>query len=435
MKSSPFQYLVLIVFGFLGLFGVLVFSGIIPLGGTTSNYMGEVRVWGFIPEREIGSILEDFKRNYEGSFGVSYEYHDRNSFDSEFVNALAKGDGPDILMFPNDLIIKHGDKILQLPYSAYSERLFKETFAEAGEIFLMQDGVLALPMYVDPLVMYWNRDLFTNAGLASHPKTWLDFLNLSSLLTKKDSRGNVSQSMVAMGTYGNISNAGDILSTLMMQAGDRIISRSSALSGGGVDSFQSTFGTPNGASESAINYYLEFSNQAKGAYSWNTALPVSRKMFESGKLAVYFGRASEHRNLKASNPHLNFDVATMPQRDDSNRKLVFGEVVGLAVTKASKLPNTAVSAVYALSGRDFAGRLAEVLYLPTLRRDILSETNDDHTMSIFNSSAIISKTWYNPGKSISDNIFDNMIKTISSGKDSPGGAIDNARRSFMEHVR
>lgn len=432
MKSSPFQYLVLIVFSFLGLFGVLVFSGIIPLGGKTSTYMGEVKIWGFVPEREVRSFLADFNSSYEGSFRVSYEYHDRNSFDAEFVNALAKGEGPDILMFPNDLIVKHGDKILQLPYSSYSERLFKETFVEGGEIFLMQEGILALPMYVDPLVMYWNRDLFTNAGLASYPKTWVDFLNLSSSLTKKDSKGNISQSMVAMGTYGNISNAGDILATLMMQAGDNIIIRSAINSERAFDSFEPSFGR---LSESAINYYLEFANQAKGAYSWNTALPISRKMFESGKLAVYFGRASEYKNLKESNPHLNFDVAAMPQRDDSNRKMVFGEVVGLAITKASKLPNTAVSALYALSGRDFADRFAEILSLPTLRRDLLSEPEDDHAMSIFKSSAIISKTWYNPGKSIMDTVFDNMIKTISSGKDSSGSAIDSARRSFVEYVR
>lgn len=432
MKSSAFQYIVLTVFGFLGLLGVLIFAGLIPIGGGQAKYEGEVLVWGFVPDAQMAGVVSELNTENQKTFTVRYEYIDRQKFENELINALARGDGPDLVVFPNDLIIKQGDKLMPIPYDSYPERVFRDTFAEAGDIFLNKDGVLALPLYADPLIMYWNKDLFTNAGLANYPKNWVDFLNLSNKLTNKDNKGNIFQSAVAMGTYRNISNAKEVMLTLLLQVGDGVISRTIGTNG---EAYKPIIGTNARATESALNFYTEFSNPAKVSYSWNQSLPNSKDMFGEGKLAVYFGMASEYGNISESNPHLNFDVAVIPQGDDSMKRITYADVVGVAVTKASKIPTTAVKALYSLTNNNYGNQIAKLMFLPSLRRDVLSIIETDPIAAAFNDSALISQTWYDPDSSGSDSIFNAIIDSVISGRQSMTLALTDAKAKFFEYVK
>jgi len=85
-----------------------------------------------------------------------------------------------------------------------------------------------------------------------------------------------------------------------------------------------------------MRFYTEFSKSNKDSYTWNRSLPPSRSMFEAGDLALYFGYASEYKAIKLKNPHLNFDVAMMPQVGPTATKLTFGRMYGVGVVSASK---------------------------------------------------------------------------------------------------
>lgn len=435
MKSSTFQYILLIFFGAIGVFGILIFAGIIPIGGSEATYEGEALVWGFVPAPDMLNIVSSINNENKSTFSIRYEYKDRKTFENDLVNALARGEGPDLVMFPHDLIIKQGDKLLPLPYENYSERDFRNNFAEAGEIFLSKTGAIAFPLYVDPLVMYWNRDIFTNAGLATYPKTWVDFLKIPDTLTQKDTKGNVFQSAVAMGTYRNISNAKDIISTLLLQVGDKIVTRNLDSNGLRIDSFDTVLGQNGTAAQSAIDFYTEFANQSKNAYSWNSSLPQSNRVFESGKLALYFGRASEYERIKINNPHLNFDIALVPQRSDSNLRITYGDLVGLSIVKTSKRQNVAARALYALSSSRYSEIISNAMGLPSLRRDILAKKVTDPVKSIFNDSAIISRAWNDPNKEESDLIFRDIIEDVSSGRKISSSAISDARIRLSNYVK
>ena len=45
-------------------------------------------------------------------------------------------------------------------------------------------------------------------------------------------------------------------------------------------------------------------------------------MFAKGALAMYFGYAGEWAGIKARNPHLNFDIAEVPQIKATKQKLL-----------------------------------------------------------------------------------------------------------------
>ena len=71
-----------------------------------------------------------------------------------------------------DGIVRNQDKIIEIPYDTISGRDFKNTFIEEGEMYLTENGVLGLPFTIDPMVMYWNRDIFQSVGIANPPEFW-----------------------------------------------------------------------------------------------------------------------------------------------------------------------------------------------------------------------------------------------------------------------
>ena len=72
--------------------------------------------------------------------------------------------------------------------------------------------------------MFYNKDLFNTAGIATPPKTWDEFISVIRKLSAKDKFGNLTKSGAAIGAADNVNNAADILSLLMMQTGAKMIS-------------------------------------------------------------------------------------------------------------------------------------------------------------------------------------------------------------------
>ena len=292
MKNlTPFQVVLLGVFGFFVIFAVLVFSGIIPLFKEVPDGVGgEAVIWGTFPAAYFYEHIEELNRNANGAWSIKYIEKRADTFDAELVEVLASGTGPDAILLSHDLIVRHKDKVFPIPYESFSVRQFADTFVQEGEMYLIREGVLALPFSIDPLVMFWNRDLFSTAGISQPPTAWDEFFTLAADLTRADNARNVTLSAVALGEWSNVEHAKEILSLLIMQAGNPII----AVTGSGPVSVLDQKGegsTP--PTESALRFYTEFSNSAKMAYSWNRSLPNSKDMFLAGDLAVYFGFGSE----------------------------------------------------------------------------------------------------------------------------------------------
>jgi len=51
------------------------------------------------------------------------------------------------------------NKLYTIPYAAYTERTFRDTNIDGAQLFLSTTGVTALPLLVDPLVTYYNKDI------------------------------------------------------------------------------------------------------------------------------------------------------------------------------------------------------------------------------------------------------------------------------------
>ena len=421
-QTSRFQLILLAFFVIFIIAGVLVFS---LYQGLNSKEREQVLLWGTIPESLFRAVAETDEYKATG-IKVFYVEKNADSFESEFVNALAEGRGPDLILMPHDLLQQESKKLSIIPSSVFGEREYRDLFVEGSEIFLEADGVLAIPFTADPLVMYWNRTLFQNAGISKPPTTWDEFVTLSSKLSEKDASDNVRKSIAAFGGFQNVKNAKEIVSLLIMQSGSPIVSRN--VEGGldaTLDSAQGATGVGS-ASEEALGFYTSFSNPTKPNHSWSRALPLSENAFVAGDLATYFGFASELPNLRRKNPNLNFDVATMPQPRDVKTKMTFANFNVFAIPKQSKFSNEAYFVARTLTSAPIMAKASELSQLTPSRRDLLGLTQTDLYRQVFYKSALIARAWRDPNKEQTNLVFGRMIDGITSGRETVSEALSLA---------
>ena len=411
-------------------FGIILFA---MSRSTSSGQSYNLVVWGTVPSGIFDTALKNSSLKGSKTISVDYVQKDVSTFDKDFVEALAEGRGPDVVVLRDDLVYKNRNKLIPIPYTSYTQRLYKDTFIQAGEVFLSPDGILAVPFTIDPLVMYWNRTIFSNNMISSAPKYWDEIYSLVEKTTKRDSNANVLQSTIALGDWANIVNAKDIVSMLLLQAGTPIISRGSD---GNPESVLNTrFSQSVVPSQSAINFYTQFANPTSPTYTWNRSLPNSFNMFLSGKLATYIGYSSEIFSIQQKNPNLDFDVTRVPQIRETNSKSVFGRMHAFAIVKQSKQIAGAFAVINALTEPGALTALGSLTNLPPVRRDLLSEKQTDAFRSVFYDSALIARSWLDPDSVATENIFRGMIESISNGSSRVSEALDNADSELKDLLR
>jgi multiple sugar transport system substrate-binding protein len=419
--KGKFQLIILIVFIVAAVFGILVFSGAIPIGKSGSaGSLGSVVLWGTVPNAAIAPALDDFNKANQ-TFVVSYVQKSADTFDQDLLEALASGAGPDLYFLPDDLAFHYSNKIFPIPYNTYSLATFKNVFAGAGEVFLSSKGILAFPMSIDPLMMYYNRGILDADGIVYPPATWDDLIGMVPTLTQKDSTNKIIKSAVALGHFSNVIHAKDILTALFMQAGNPIITEKNGVFSSVLDSPIGNYNLP-----SILKFYTDFADPNNAVYSWNKSFPNSDAAFSAENLAFYFGFASELQSLVNRNPNQNFFVAPIPQIKNATFKLTGAHVTGLAISAFSKNLSTAFTAASLLATSPFASKFASALGVAPARRDLLALKPADAFSPIFYSSALYARSWLDPSPTDTDNIWSSMIDAVLSNNLSVADAIKDA---------
>jgi ABC-type glycerol-3-phosphate transport system substrate-binding protein len=423
MKNSKlFQYVFLGVFVFFIIIGVILFSTYRSKNNTNTNI--NITVWGTLSAESFSSFTSKFFNENGLKYTVNYIEKSSNAFDADLAEAIASGYGPDAIVLPDDRILRHSSKILTIPFSSLPELQFKNSFIEEAELYLTKSGILALPLMVDPLVMYWNRDIFNNIGVTIPPKSWTEISALVPRITIKDQSQNIIRSTVALGEFRNVSNAKDILSALVIQSGGNIVGF------GSDDEYKSVLKDNFGLSKSpavlALEFFTNFSNPAKVNYSWNRSMPKSIDVFAGGDLALYFGRASEYLVIKNKNPNLNFSVALLPQIANAKTYHTLGNIYGLAIMRNSTNPAGSYTVLSALTSAQAYSFWADIFRIPSVRRDILNFPSDNAVMTVFNQSAIIAKGWLDPSERETDLIFQEMVEAYTTGREGIESSISSA---------
>lgn len=428
MKTTKFQITILIIFIIFIIGGVAMFATY--KGGGGDNQLPPVTIWGTFPKDKFDQYVIKVNNSLEQQFHITYVEQNQTDFLNNFIAALARGNGPDVILVPADMILSAQDKLTLIPYSALSQRTFLNRFIDEAGVYLGTDGLIGIPFSVDPLVMYWNRDLFNAAGIAAPPKYWDDFKAVNKKLTVKDSNGTVIKSAIAMGDFGNVVNARELLGSLILQSGNPVTA---------VDNYGvlASMLKPSAAASPvpAVTFFTQFVDPSNENYSWNRSWPDSKTAFVAGKLATYFGLTSEISVLRSKNPNLNFDVATLPQLRTGGVTATYGKIYGFSIVRQSRVANAAYQMISTLTAPQFLADISAAMYLPSVSRDVIAAGTADPYIAMFNVGALISRTWRDADPAESNKIFGQMIQAITTGRSSIFQALSDASERYDAVLR
>ncbi len=428
---NNFQTILVAIFLAFFVFGVLIFSGAINFGNkpTPNSITGNIVVWGTLPAGQVNEIITNSIPGAGDAFNINYVEQNKDTYESNLVDAFAKDKGPDLFIVTQDMIIKNMNFIYKIPYSNFSKSTFQKTFIDGADVLLAKDGIIGFPLLVDPMVLYYNKNILSNESILYPVKTWDEFFNLNNQLVKKNKDGTISQAMVALGQYDNVNHAKDIFSLLLLQSGSSIVKQTDT--GYAVDlNSNVTTNSNKSPAEQIINYFLEFSNPSKSSYTWNRSMPSALDVFTSGKLAFYIGYASELFNIESVNPNLSFDVASIPQTTGMDNKRTYGQMYTVVTSKKTKNLPSALVVASKFTSSDFLKNLSASTSIPSASRALLSERPEDPYLANFFDSVIVSRTWLDPDSSGSEKAFKELLENSISNRLSVSESLDKMTKSL-----
>lgn len=424
----PFQIGLLSSFAILGVLSVVLLAGFDIVRNQQENPYGDgVIIWGTLDEQAFYQVFIDVTQDNKNFKVVEYYEKDPRTFEEELVNAIAEGRSPDAILLPSEDLVTYRSKIQPIPYETLPQRTFKDQYLDGFEIFMLPEGTYALPFAVDPLILYWNRDILAAAGLAEAPRSWESLVNLvAPAVTVRNSSREIIMSTIAFGEFRNVLYATEVISMLIMQSGSRMVEATErgyevALDDPVVEGARKPM-------EAALQFFLDFSNANSALYSWNRSQPDDLTAFLAEDLALYFAKGSDYQRIRELNPNFNFDVAPVPQGATATTKRSYGTFYGFAILKASQNKNGAYQAISTITSPAVSATITERVNLAPANRSLIAAGSSDPFRQLIMQQALVARSWLIPDKNDTDGIFQLMVEDVSSNRLKVGNAVSDAVR-------
>ncbi len=429
----------------------------------------------------VWAVIDDVDA-YEdllNTFRVTYPYVDirfrrfrLEEYEHELLNAMAEDRGPDIFMVHNTWVNKYLSKISPQPPSVkvaqqvvtgtvrkqvslqvrdvktISPVKVRNEFADVAAADGVrtinvstdprepdyQDRVLALPMSVDTLALYYNKDIMNAAGVATPPETWDQFQEQVRKLVLVNSAGDIIQAGAGFGTGANVERSPDIISLLMMQ------NRTEMATDRGQIVFHETpaeirkeVEIPPGMS--ALYFYTDFANPAKNVYTWNLDQPNSLDAFIQGTSAFFLGYSYHLPLIRANAPKLNLGITQVPQIA-GNREVNYANYWMWTVSKKSESTDIAWHLLNYLTSAENAPTYLEMAKRPAARKALLEDQLEDEDLGVFASQVLTAKSWYRGyDPAAMERAMIDMVDEIVEGEVEIKDAIGVAARKVSQTMR
>jgi multiple sugar transport system substrate-binding protein len=444
---------------FIGIFAILALALVSGCGckkTSVKQYDLQLEVWGLFDDSDVYSeIFDTYTKINPNVSRITYRKFTPETYKKDLIEALASGQGPDIFLISNTWLPGFLDKTYPAPETVLNEQRFRNNFVDVAiNDFLYQGKVFAVPLTVDSLGLYYNKDLFNEAGITAPPQTWDEFVADCKKLSKVSSDGRILQSGAALGTAYNINRSTDVLGLLMLQNQTEMVDRNSS---------QATFdrstnrnGVNISPGENSLKFYTQFARSGGDSpYSWNPQMHYSIDAFSEGTLAMMFNYSWHRDTITSKAPKLNFEVAPVPQLS-GNPEADYANYWGFTVAKNKKInsPGAANPALLPVTDEirvaeswkflnylttrpeQSLGQAATALgikntipldfdpaklYLqltrkPAGRKDLIEIQKTDPKIGVFAAQNLIAKSWYQTDPESIEIILAEMIDKVNRGQ-------------------
>ncbi|KKU73645.1 MAG: Extracellular solute-binding protein family 1 [Parcubacteria group bacterium GW2011_GWA2_47_26] len=398
----------------------------------------------FDDEEAVRPIMEAY-RILHPNVNIVYRKLRFEDYERELLNALAEDRGPDIFSIHNTWMrewqpkLAHLPPILAIPFQEVKGGLRKEVVATlrrnptltlrqlqtnftdvvASDVVIAErdpqtgqpvDKIYGLPLALDTLALYYNRDLTNLSGIPEPPENWGELQNAVKRITKIDQEGKIILSGAALGASHNVERAADILALLMMQNGADMIDLAGNVAFDRIP--QALRDRPIPPGEDALVFYTDFANPLKEVYTWNETMPQSLEAFTQGKTAFMLGYSYHLPQIRARSPRLNLGIAPAPQIE-GNPEVNFANYWVEAVSKKSSNQHWAWDFIQFATKADQVTKYLNAAKKPTALRALVTSQLEDLDIGTFASQVLTAKSWYKGKDSVAaEAAFREMIEAV-----------------------
>lgn len=279
----------------LGIIIVLFFIIILILPKQTGGKNMTLVWWGLWEDAAtMQPVIDDFEKQ-NPNIKIKYVKQDPEKYRETLLTRINNGAGPDIFRYHNTWVPMLSSVLAPLPQDVIKNEDFKKEYYPVIQKDLTQNGAIyGIPLGIDSLALFVNPDLLKAEDI-SVPKDWNQFTDAVKKITIKDKDTQKIQTAgTALGTYGNITHAPDIVSMMFLQQGTdlkKISLEKDNLS-------------------AALAFYTAF---AKGGDNvWDNSLDNSQISFARGQVAMYFGFSWDIFALEQLKTNNNFKYEIYP---------------------------------------------------------------------------------------------------------------------------
>lgn len=371
------------------------------------------RVWD--SEEDFAQIIDAYEKKYP-HVNIQYRKFTFEEYENSLKDSWALGQGPDIFPIHHSWTKKYQPFIASMPKETVMDvqkvkktlggaktdvLIEKETHRQprpedldalfvrpVSEDAIIDNEIYGLPLSMDTLALFFNKDLLERAHIPEPPKTWDEFTQMVPLLTKSDEDNIILEAGTALGSSSNIRRSFDILSLLMMQNHTPMISNGSVSIAS-----QTADGITPGLQ--ALNFYKAFSNPQKEVYSWNDEMGDSLETFNQGMLAFYFGYSFDLPTIRSRGKNIRFGISQMPQVD---QEVNYPNYWLETVAKNSKYQNEAWDFLSFATSDPQVRQYLVSSKRPTALKSLITEQGQDPDLETFVIQGLTAKSWYHGQK-------------------------------------
>jgi len=327
------------------------------------------------------------------------------------VEALAEDRGPDIISIQNRRLGEFISKLAPMPASVQdttmivTENSFGGTettvntsvrpmitlaqldneYVKAVRDDVARGGsIYGLPLSMDMMAIFYNKDLLDRSGIAEAPKTWEEFQAAVKKITKYNkTTGKIIQSGTALGTGNNIPGSDDLLYMLFRQSNISYVARDG----------KAVFNMVGSSAGQILDFYTDFANPSRDTYAWSTDQGDALTAFINGKVGFFFGYSYHYAQIKARAPQLDFRVLPLFQLNSEAPVNVTSYWMQSVVAK-SKQQNTAWGLVDYLTHSKSVKNYLDRTGRPTALRTYIADQKNKPELAPFVDQILIAENWY-----------------------------------------
>ncbi len=276
------------------------------LAAATAAAAQDIRVWSGYPELEpfYAHVAEGMKADHP-DLNVTVEAINLRDHERRVALGLTSGEAAEVIEMASALAPRYLENDLYNPAPEEVAAFVTDdgnfgAFFQAGASY---DGtVFGMPLFRGQSALYYNTDMFAEAGLDGPPTTMAEYDTYAEALTQRDESGKPTVSGWSLRLSGGGAGITEKFTINMFQFGGTFLERTED------GKWRAAFASE--AGREALKQYLH------NLYETETVaidMPADAEAFERGQTAMFIRESWVIGDIAAKAPDLNYATATLPE--------------------------------------------------------------------------------------------------------------------------